>query len=31
MIKAYGNIAVDSFMKNLWESEVESKTKHTKF
>lgn len=25
MIKAYGNIAVDSFMKNLRESEVESK------
>lgn len=25
MIKAYGTIAVDSFMKNLKESEVESK------
>lgn len=25
MIKAYGNIAVNSFMKNLRESEVESK------
>lgn len=25
MIKANGNIAVDSFMKNLRESEVESK------
>lgn len=25
MIKAYGNIAVDSFMKNLRESEVETK------